>query len=129
MMCIISFWQYMMECTWINLQSVFVLKNISSALKYDNTDFGVVSAILQLAAKYQVKHIRNDLIRGLSTLYPKTLGQWEIREMKATSPSGSYDPRKTIPHPMCVTLQFYSLIVHLPMCLAWSLISHAPHLH
>jgi hypothetical protein len=78
----------------------FVLKIHSSALKYDTTDFGVVSAILRLAAKYEVKHIRNDLIRGLSSSYPKTLVQWETREAMATSPSGDYDPRKTIPHPM-----------------------------
>jgi hypothetical protein len=91
---------------------MLVLKTYSSALKYDNTDFSVVSAILQLAAKYQVKHIRADLIRGLSTLYPKTLAQWEIREARVTSPSGTYDPRKTIPHPMCVIFQICSPFVY-----------------
>ena len=91
---------------------MFVLKIHSSALKYDNTDFSVVSAILRLAAKYQVKHIRTDLIRGLSALYPKTLAQWEIREARVTSPSGAYDPRKTIPHPMFVISQFCSSFVY-----------------
>lgn len=68
----------------------------------------MVSAILQLVAKYQVEHVRTDLIRGLSTLYPKTLAQWEKRETKVTSPSGEYDPRKTLSHPMCVIFQLSS---------------------
>lgn len=72
----------------------------SSALKFDLNDFGVVAAILKLSTKYQVKHLRMELIRGLSPAWPKTLPQWEIREAKATSMGGMYEPRKTIPHPM-----------------------------
>ena len=34
--------------------------------------------------------------------WPRFLAQWEIREAKATSQSGVYEPRKFLPHPMSV---------------------------
>ncbi|RDB16819.1 hypothetical protein Hypma_002372 [Hypsizygus marmoreus] len=73
-----------------------------SALKYDANDFDVVSAILQLATKYDVKHLRADLLRGLSSAWPPILGQWEIREAKATNSGGVYEPRKHFPNPIMV---------------------------
>ena len=72
----------------------------SSVLKYDVNDFGVVSATLQLATTYEVQHLRQDILRGLSTVWPKTLMQWEMREARNINSMGLYDPRKTIPHPM-----------------------------
>lgn len=76
------------------------LKLDSSTLKYDLNDFDVVSAILRLATTFEVKHLRLDILRGLSVAWPKTLSQWEIRETKSTNSMGAYDPRKTLPHPM-----------------------------
>ncbi|KAF8070000.1 hypothetical protein FPV67DRAFT_1560971 [Lyophyllum atratum] len=74
-----------------------------SALKYDVDDFGMVSAILQLATTYEVKHLRMDLLRGLSHAWPNNLAQWELREAKSTcSMTGVYEPRKSIPHPILV---------------------------
>lgn len=94
-----------MECKFhLTPQSHSVLNSHSSALKYDITDFGVVAAILKLSTNFQVKHLRLDILRGLSSFWPKTLAQWEIREAKVTSISGIYEPRKTLPHPMYVNL-------------------------
>ncbi|GLB45083.1 hypothetical protein LshimejAT787_1901610 [Lyophyllum shimeji] len=73
-----------------------------SALKYDLNDFGVVSAILQMATTFEVKHLRNDLLRGLSNAWPDNLAQWDVRERNSTSMAGVYEPRKTIPHPILV---------------------------
>ncbi|KAG6837002.1 hypothetical protein H0H93_016462 [Arthromyces matolae] len=73
-----------------------------SALKYDATDFTVVSAILLLATKYEVKYLRTNILRGLSVSFPTQLSHWEAREAKAISAAGVYDPRKFIPHPIPV---------------------------
>ncbi|KAF5386231.1 hypothetical protein D9615_002672 [Tricholomella constricta] len=73
-----------------------------STLKYDVNDFGVVSAILQLATTYEVKHLRTDILRGLSSAWPRTLAQWELREARSLSMAGVYEPRKSFPHPILV---------------------------
>lgn len=84
------------------LKSLHILRSKlgSSVLKYDVNDFGVVSPILQMATTYEVQHLRQDILRGLSTVWPKSLMQWEMREARNINSTGSYDPRRTIPHPM-----------------------------
>ncbi|KAG6865204.1 hypothetical protein C0991_004513 [Blastosporella zonata] len=80
-----------------------LLKRVdSSALKYDVNDFGVVSAILQLATKFEVKHLRADILRGLSLSWPKSVAQWEAREARCIGPTGVYEPRKVITHPILI---------------------------
>ena len=74
----------------------------SSDLKHDVKDFDTVSSILRMSAKYGVKHIRRDLLRGMSAVWPRTLGAWELRETEATDSSGLYKPRSVYPHPMSV---------------------------
>ncbi|KAG6844620.1 hypothetical protein H0H87_005477 [Tephrocybe sp. NHM501043] len=73
-----------------------------SALKYDVNDFAVVSVILQLATKFEVKHLQTDILRGLSLFWPKTLAQWEAREAMCLGPTGMYEPRKIITHPILI---------------------------
>ncbi|KAG5643446.1 hypothetical protein DXG03_000919 [Asterophora parasitica] len=63
-----------------------------SALKYDINDFGVVSAILRLATTYEVKHLRADILRGLSYAWPRNLAHWELREARLLSTTGVYEP-------------------------------------
>jgi len=72
----------------------------SSELKYDATDFHIVSSILRLSSKYQVNHIRRDVLRGLAVAWPKTLAAWEVREADATDNQGHYRPRAIYPHPV-----------------------------
>ena len=62
-----------------------------SGIKFDAHDFESVSALLRLATKYGVEHIRRDILRGLSTGWPKTLSAWEFREADATDNDGKDD--------------------------------------
>lgn len=108
-----------MSCRCV-LRRLRLLISCSSALKYDINDFGVVSAILRLATTFDVKHLRQDILRGLYFTWPKTLGQWEIREAKSINAAGVYEPRKYIPHPMYVlisressTNRSFSLVINL----------------
>ncbi|KIL62543.1 hypothetical protein M378DRAFT_128722 [Amanita muscaria Koide BX008] len=73
-----------------------------SHLKHNTLDFPNVSAVLRLATKYQVKRLRQDVLNGLSQVWPRTLPQWEIREANATNASGVYEPRKVLPHPILI---------------------------
>ncbi|KAF8639534.1 hypothetical protein AX17_001439 [Amanita inopinata Kibby_2008] len=73
-----------------------------SHLKYDVNDFGNVSAVLRLSTKYQTKRLRKDILEGMSTVWPRSLAQWEVREANATSANGVYEPRKFLPHPIMV---------------------------
>lgn len=75
---------------------------LSSGLKHDNKDFDTVSSLLRLSTKYGVQHIRRDLLQGMSMVWPRTLGSWEVREAEATDSSGLYKPRSVYPHPMSV---------------------------
>lgn len=63
-----------------------------------------MSAILQLATKYEVKYLRVGILGSLSLSWPKRLVQWEAREARATNAAGVYEPRKSIAHPMWVSL-------------------------
>ena len=72
----------------------------SSNVKFDHEGFDTVSALLRLSTKYCVEHIRRDILRGMSVIWPKTLGGWEFREADATGPTGVYKPRAMYPHPM-----------------------------
>jgi len=81
---------------------LYALYDGVSALRYDPSDFDVVSALLRLATKFQAQKIRDDVLRGLSTTWPCTLAQWEIREAAATNTSGLYKPRLSYPHPILV---------------------------
>ncbi|KAG6902100.1 hypothetical protein C0995_004280 [Termitomyces sp. Mi166 len=73
-----------------------------STLKYDINDFGLVSAILQLATKYEVQYLRTGILCGLSPSWPRHLSQWEAREARATNAAGVYEPRKFIIHPILI---------------------------
>ncbi|KAK2464318.1 hypothetical protein APHAL10511_003775 [Amanita phalloides] len=74
----------------------------TSHIKYDATDFLNLSAVLRLATKYHVNHLRLEILNGLSLAWPRSLAQWEVREASATSSSGVYEPRKFLPHPIMV---------------------------
>ncbi|PPQ90553.1 hypothetical protein CVT25_015867 [Psilocybe cyanescens] len=73
-----------------------------SGVKHDYQDFENVSALLRLSTKYGVEHIRNDILRGMSTIWPKILSAWEFREADATDVTGIYKPRSVYPHPILV---------------------------
>ncbi|KAF5348722.1 hypothetical protein D9758_006790 [Tetrapyrgos nigripes] len=71
-----------------------------SHLVYDVQTFNVISSLLRLFTKFEVHHLRKEIIRGLSTIWPPSLAQWDIREANATNSFGVYEPRQTIPHPI-----------------------------
>ncbi|PPQ97789.1 hypothetical protein CVT26_012836 [Gymnopilus dilepis] len=73
-----------------------------SHVKHDNQDFDIVSALLRLSTKYRVEHIRNDVLRGMSMVWPRNLSAWEFREADATDSTGVYKPRSIYPHPILV---------------------------
>jgi hypothetical protein len=75
---------------------------ISSSLPWDGMKFSVVSELLRLLTKYQVNHLRTEVLQRLSSAWPSTLALWDLRETKATNSAGLYSPRETLPHPMCV---------------------------
>lgn len=75
---------------------------IRSTLTYKIKDFETTSAILRLSTKYEVDHLRNDIIRIMSPVWPRTLGHWEFREAEATNQAGFYEPRSIYPHPLLV---------------------------
>ncbi|KAF9479065.1 hypothetical protein BDN70DRAFT_913364 [Pholiota conissans] len=75
---------------------------LSSGIKHDAQDFDNVASLLRLTTKYCVEHIRKDIIRGMSAIWPKTLSAWEFREADATDPTGVYKPRAIYPHPILV---------------------------
>ncbi|KAF9526523.1 hypothetical protein CPB83DRAFT_876800 [Crepidotus variabilis] len=82
----------------------------TSGLKFDTHDFESVSALLRLSTKYGVEHIRRDILRGLSTSWPRTLSAWENREAEATDGNGNYKPRTIYPHPIALLpAAFYDL--------------------
>ncbi|EAU91151.1 hypothetical protein CC1G_03319 [Coprinopsis cinerea okayama7 len=74
-------------------------------------DFAVVAAILRLATKYQVEHIRIEILRKLASTWPRNLLAWDIRESNATS-LGLYKPRAVYPHPIMVIPLFYEVKAH-----------------
>lgn len=55
-----------------------------------------------MSTKYGVKHIRKDILQGMSMVWPRTLGLWDLREAEATDSAGIYKPRFLYPHPMSV---------------------------
>lgn len=71
----------------------------SSKLKYDARSFDLVATLLRMSTKYQVSHLRKDLLRGLSASWPTRLLQWDTRESLATDSDGVYEPG-IYPHPM-----------------------------
>ncbi|KAJ6499338.1 hypothetical protein C8R45DRAFT_113019 [Mycena sanguinolenta] len=72
-------------------------------VKLDPPNFSVVDALLRLATKYQVKHIRSSLLQEIQRIHwPVRLAQWEVREAEATDSSGLYDARLHYPHPVLV---------------------------
>ncbi|KAL0072648.1 hypothetical protein AAF712_000411 [Marasmius tenuissimus] len=73
-----------------------------SEIKYNTASFGMVAAILRLSTHYQVAHLRKQLLRGLTEMWPDNLTEWDLRESHATSDSGLYQPRATIPHPILI---------------------------
>ncbi|KAH0589639.1 hypothetical protein H2248_005368 [Termitomyces sp. 'cryptogamus'] len=73
-----------------------------STLKYDVSDFGVMSAVLLLATKYEVKYLRMGILGSLSLIWPRHLSLWEAREARATNAVGVYEPRKSITHPILI---------------------------
>jgi hypothetical protein len=81
---------------------LYALYDGISRLRYDPSDFDPVSAILRLATKYQAQKIREDVLRGMTPSWPKSLTQWEIREAAATNSNGLYKPRLSYPHPIMI---------------------------
>ena len=85
----------------------------SSGLKHDINDFDHISSLLRLSTKYGVEHIRKVILQGMSIVWPRTLGSWELREAAATDPFGLYKPRSMYPHPMSICppqfLSFFSV--------------------
>ncbi|KAF8176799.1 hypothetical protein BJ912DRAFT_1024315 [Pholiota molesta] len=75
---------------------------ISSGIKHDAQDFETVASLLRLSTKYSAEHIRKDVVRGMSAVWPKTLSAWEFREADATDATGVYKPRSIYPHPILV---------------------------
>lgn len=65
-----------------------------------------MSAILRLATKYGVEHLRIELLRKLATTWPRNLMAWDVRESNATN-AGLYKPRAVYPHPMYVPPQCF----------------------
>ncbi len=56
--------------------------------------------MLRLTTRYEVTHIRQDLIDGLLADWPDNLIDWDAREARATDLNSVYRPRETFPHPM-----------------------------
>ncbi|KAF5351771.1 hypothetical protein D9756_007750 [Leucocoprinus leucothites] len=81
---------------------LYALYDGVTRLRYDPSDFDIVLATLHLATKYQAQKIREDVLRGMTPSWPKTLTQWEIREAAATNPNGLYKPRLFYPHPIMI---------------------------
>ncbi|ESK97300.1 hypothetical protein Moror_17731 [Moniliophthora roreri MCA 2997] len=73
-----------------------------SDLKYDRDSFDIVASLLRLSTRFQVVHLRKELLRGLSAMWPNSLSNWDIREVNATNDFGIYEPRASIPHPITV---------------------------
>ncbi|KAK0455458.1 uncharacterized protein EV420DRAFT_1553764 [Desarmillaria tabescens] len=73
-----------------------------SHIKYTNKTFSKVSSLLRLCTHYQVGHLRQELLRGLSATWPTTLQGWDAREAAATNVAGLYEPREKYPHPILV---------------------------
>ncbi|KAG7091075.1 hypothetical protein E1B28_010132 [Marasmius oreades] len=73
-----------------------------SELKYDKDSFQVIASVLRLSTRYEVLHLRNQLLRGLTEMWPDNLTEWDLRESNATTESGVYEPRAVIPHPIPV---------------------------
>jgi hypothetical protein len=62
----------------------------------------MIVTLLRLSTKYQVEHLRRDLLTGLKPFWPATLPDWDAREARAIDAHGAYEPRESIPHPMWV---------------------------
>ncbi|KAF5326275.1 hypothetical protein D9611_000481 [Ephemerocybe angulata] len=62
-------------------------------------DWAVVSAILRLSTKYGVEHVRTEMLRKLTSTWPRNLLAWDMRESNATN-AGLYKPRAIYPHPI-----------------------------
>ncbi|KAL0576297.1 hypothetical protein V5O48_005673 [Marasmius crinis-equi] len=73
-----------------------------SELKYDKGNFEIVASLLHLSTKYRVAHLRKQLLRGMTAMWPNNLTDWDLRESNVTSESGVYEPRTVIPHPILV---------------------------
>lgn len=57
-----------------------------------------------MLTKYNVHHLRNDILRALSASWPATLAQWDMREFSTTGRDGTYTPVESLPHPMLADL-------------------------
>ncbi|KIY69515.1 hypothetical protein CYLTODRAFT_224673 [Cylindrobasidium torrendii FP15055 ss-10] len=64
--------------------------------------FDLVAGILRLATRYQVLHIRQDLLGGLAADWPDNLQDWDARESRAMDNNSVYRPRDVFPHPIAV---------------------------
>ncbi|KAJ7084351.1 hypothetical protein B0H15DRAFT_783894 [Mycena belliarum] len=72
-------------------------------LSFEPLNFPAVDALFRLTTKYQVQHLRSNLLREMKRLqWPVRLAQWELREAEATDPHGQYDARLHYPHPILV---------------------------
>ncbi|EIN11581.1 hypothetical protein PUNSTDRAFT_98737 [Punctularia strigosozonata HHB-11173 SS5] len=73
-----------------------------SDIRCDAHDFARAAGVLRLSTKYDVKHLRSAVLAGFARSWPKTLEEWETREIEATNPSGLYAPCISLPYPILV---------------------------
>ncbi|KAJ3986602.1 hypothetical protein F5890DRAFT_1578465 [Lentinula detonsa] len=71
-------------------------------LSFTAETYGIISALLRLATKYQVQRLRNDLLQGLAITWPSSLTSWDAREAAMLDSDGIYEPRKCTPHPIFI---------------------------
>ncbi|KAF8902665.1 hypothetical protein CPB85DRAFT_95490 [Mucidula mucida] len=80
-----------------------------SNIPYTKSAFDQIAAVLRLTTRYEVTHIRQDLIDGLLADWPDNLIDWDAREARATVLNSVYRPRETFPHPILVINLCYDI--------------------
>lgn len=63
-------------------------------------DFSEAAELLRILHKYNLQTPKMELVSRLSSEWPSTLAEWDVREAKATNAMGAYSPRESLPHPV-----------------------------
>ena len=98
----------MMDCEHklLLIRSNLLDQSLMNSLRYFKTpranDFPAIAAVLRLATKYMVEHLRIRCLHRLHLDWPPSLHGWDQREAAATDETGRYLPRDTCPHPILV---------------------------
>ncbi|KAH8828408.1 hypothetical protein DL96DRAFT_1528184 [Flagelloscypha sp. PMI_526] len=85
------------------LHTLYFLQALYDGLygvKGDPSNFLRAAPLLLMASEYGVQHIRDQILRTLSSAWPDNLHDWDVREAHATDNDGLYEPRKHFPHPI-----------------------------